>query len=314
MSSMPAKAPPAPVEDRFDENGILNPNFSENGFRSPELFSEKSGDGLVVLRLRRRRYTKSTAKAPSAMMPPTEPTTPPMILGEDDSLPESGDADAVGSAVTYEVMVLSPRVKVVEWGENEEEGDAVVDGEEVAEVAEVEDESREAMDVSDASEDRDREEDEARDEEEAEAEAADETEEAEEDEDGSEELLEMVLELEEMVLDVELELDDEDELDVLDVVDELELNVLDVLELNVLDELERNVLEVDELELEVPVELDRTKDENVLDSCGRVSEVATSDDVAENRRLVSEAASVAEDEINVGNPVDEKSEMDARVG
>lgn len=277
------------------------------------MFSEKSGDGLVVLRLRRRRYTKSTAKAPSAMMPPTEPTTPPMILGEDDSLPESGDADAVGSAVTYEVMVLSPRVKVVEWGENEEEGDAVVDGEEVAEVAKVEDESREAMDVSDASEDRDREEDEARDEEEAEAETADETEEAEEDEDGFEELLEMVLELEEMVLDVELELDDEDELDELDEL-ELELNVLDELELNVLDELELNVLEVDELELEVPVELDRSNDENVLDSCGRVSEVATSDEVAENRRLVSEAASVAEDEINVGNPLDEKSEMDVRVG
>lgn len=113
MSSMPANAPPAPPpEERFDdENGIFNPNFSENGFRSPELFSEKSGDGLMVLRLRRRRYTKSTAKALSTITPPTEPTTPPIILGEDDSLPESpDDADAVGSAVTNEVMVLSPRV------------------------------------------------------------------------------------------------------------------------------------------------------------------------------------------------------------
>ena len=111
MSSMPAKAPPP--EERFDdEDGIFNPNFSENGFRSPELFSEKSGDGLMFLRLRRRRYTKSTAKALRTIIPPTDPTTPPIILGEDDSLPESpeDDADAVGSAVTNEVMVLSPRV------------------------------------------------------------------------------------------------------------------------------------------------------------------------------------------------------------
>jgi hypothetical protein len=53
----------------------------------------------------------------------------------------------------------------------------------------------------------------------------------------------------------------------------------------------------------------------VLDEgCGRLSELATKDDVADNPRLVLEAASVAEDEVNEGVPVAEKSEVVVRVG
>lgn len=117
MSSMPARAPPAPALARFeDANGSLKLNFSENGFRSPELLSEKSGDGLVVLRFRRRRYTKSTMSAVSTMTPPTEPTTPPMIFGEEDDLLELPPEEVAdeGCAVTKDVMVLSFWVKVVE--------------------------------------------------------------------------------------------------------------------------------------------------------------------------------------------------------
>ena len=50
------------------------------------------------------------------------------------------------------------------------------------------------------------------------------------------------------------------------------------------------------------------------EGCGRLSELATKDDVAENPRLVLEAASVAEDEVNEGIPVDEKSDVVVRVG